>query len=122
MGLRPPHEQALHAQGEAAPACGPGRLRRLLPAGRTPQREPTWSAENEGNEGRLESVRVRRIGEARQAEPGPPVGSGAARSKTAKTCSSPRVLAAEIVEDLHAALQAFQAIARELEPAGAGTA
>ncbi len=34
----------------------------------------------------------------------------------------PEVLAVEIVEDLHAALEALQAIAQELEPAGDGTA
>ena len=34
----------------------------------------------------------------------------------------PEVLAAEIVEDLHAALEAFRSIAREREPSGDGTA
>ncbi len=34
----------------------------------------------------------------------------------------PEVLTSEIVEDLHAALEVFQAIAQELEPSGDGTA
>ncbi len=74
LGVRPAHEQALHAQDEAAPARGSRRLRRMLPAGRTPQEEADVEPGERG--WALESVRIRRIGEARQAEPGPPVAPG----------------------------------------------
>ena len=79
------------------------------------KREPTWNAENEGG-------RWRAFGYDELAR----------RDKLnldllwlrdsaledSENLPDPEVLAAEIVEDLHAALEAFQAIAEELEVAG----
>ena len=62
MGLRPPHEQALHAQGEAAPACGPGRLRRLHPlvGPRARASDPSGSSNSSNQAARRETARTGR--------------------------------------------------------------
>ena len=113
MGLRPASEQALHAQDETAPASGPRRLCRLLP-GERHKRKQTWSPENEGSRWRAfeydELARRDKLNLdllwLRDA------------LEDSENLPEPEVLAAEIVEDLHSALEAFQAIARELEPSG----
>ena len=91
VGLRPSDEQALHPEDEAAPASGPRRLRDLLPTGRAPQEEADVEL---GERWRpLAGVRVRRTGEARQAESGSSVAQGqrlGGRREPARTGSAGR--------------------------------
>ena len=58
----------------------------------------------------------------RRSLPGRTSCGGDSALEDSENLPDPAALAAEIVEDLRAALEAFRAIARELEPAGDGAA
>ncbi|MFV2009732.1 type I restriction-modification system subunit M [Micromonospora sp. LOL_027] len=62
LGVRLPHQPALHAQAEPAAPGAPAGVRRLLPAGQGPGRA--------GGERAVPGVRLRRAAEPRQGQPG----------------------------------------------------
>jgi type I restriction enzyme M protein len=83
---------------------GPGRLRRLLPHREPPQAE---------GDGPLPRLHLRRAGQARQSQPGHLLARDESLEDAANL-PAPDVIAAEIVEDLQAALDEFALIASDL--------
>lgn len=89
----------------------------MLPAGRAPQEATEWSRENEG--GRWRAFEYDELVERDKLNLDLLWLRDSALGHS-QNLPEPEVLAAEIVEDLSAALEAFQAIADELESTTAG--
>ena len=111
LGLRPAHQPAFHAEAEADPAQRLRRVRRLLQAG--PDARARRNLERGEPRGPLALLRLRRAAQARQAEPRPVLDQGQEPDRH-RLAAAPDIIAAEIADDLEAALEQFTKIAARL--------
>jgi len=116
--LRPAHQRALHPEAEPPDPRRPRRVRRLLPPQRPHNRTPTWSEDNP--DGRWRPYTYEELASRDKAS----LDIFWLRDESLEDSANlpePHVLAAEIAEDLRAALEQIEDILGDLE-ARAGAA
>ena len=106
MDLRFPNERALHAENQPAETLGPGRLRRLLPCENRHKRKETERFKCFSYEDLLKRDKVNLDIFWLKDE----------SLEDSANLPAPDVIAAEIAEDLQAALDQFALIASDLKP------
>ena len=106
VGLRLPHEHPSHLEAEPAAVRGPCGLHRRLPCRQPSRREPSRNVSTPFSYDELLATR--------QGEPRPDLAAGRVAGGLRQP-AAPDVIAAEIVEDLEAALAEFAQIAESLK-------
>ena len=111
LGLRPAHQRALHAQAIADRAQGLRRVRLVLQAGQIHDRTPTWSDDNP--EGRWRGYEYAELLKRDKLSLDLFWIKDESLTDT-DSLPAPHVIAAEIVDDLEAALEQFTKIVARL--------
>src|ERR1700737_3595537 len=115
MGVRLPHQYPPHAEDEPNPARRPRGLRRTLPSRKRFQRKPSWNADK-NPEGRWRSFEYDELLKRDKVSLDVFWLKDEAQEDSANL-PEPDIIAAEIAEDLRAALEQFETIAADLAPA-----
>ena len=115
LDLRLPHEHPPHAEDKSAPTRHPGRLRACFHPENRFQRNPSWDAEK-NPDARWRAFEYEDLLKRDKVSLDAFWLKDEAQEDSA-SLPEPDVIAAEIAEDLRAALEQFEAIAADLAPA-----